>query len=171
MVVSEDCHGTALHKGLEIAHGSELRTLNIFTTAFASNTTTDYVNNNTKSNILPITSYSDRTSPYVVRLLHNIAAFFYLAYCSQNRTTGTHPQTFSKYSWPQLRGPKTARAQWYLATVVLDRDFWSLFLLAVRKNMEKVIANSTLLLWKSRELHRRRSTTWLAKETTVVMSS
>ena len=44
MVVSEDCHGTALHKSLEIAHGSELRTLNIFTSAFASNTTTDYVN-------------------------------------------------------------------------------------------------------------------------------
>ena len=44
MVVSEDCHETALHKGLEIAHGSELRTLNIFTSAFASNTTTDYVN-------------------------------------------------------------------------------------------------------------------------------
>ena len=44
MVVSEDCHGTALHKGLEIGHGSELRTLNIFTLAFASNTTTDYVN-------------------------------------------------------------------------------------------------------------------------------
>ena len=30
MVVSEDCHGTALHKGLEIAHGSELRTLYIY---------------------------------------------------------------------------------------------------------------------------------------------
>ena len=45
MVVSEDCHETALHKGLEIAHGSELRTLNIFTSAFASNTTTEYVNN------------------------------------------------------------------------------------------------------------------------------
>ena len=44
MVVSEDCHGTALQKSLEIAHGSELRTLNIFTSAFASNTTTDYVN-------------------------------------------------------------------------------------------------------------------------------
>ena len=44
MVVSEDCHGTALHKGLEIAHGSELRTVHIFTSAFASNTTTDYVN-------------------------------------------------------------------------------------------------------------------------------
>ena len=43
MVVSEDCHGTALQKSLEIAHGSELRTLNIFTSAFASNTTTDYV--------------------------------------------------------------------------------------------------------------------------------
>ena len=44
MVVSEDCHGTALHKGLEIAHGSELRTLKLITSAFASNTTTDYVN-------------------------------------------------------------------------------------------------------------------------------
>ena len=44
MAGSEDCHGTALHRGLEIAHGSELRTLNIFTSAFSSNTTTDYVN-------------------------------------------------------------------------------------------------------------------------------
>ena len=45
MVVSEDCHGTALHKGLETAYDSELRTLNIIDSAFASNITTDYVNN------------------------------------------------------------------------------------------------------------------------------
>ena len=60
MVVSEDFHGTALHKGIEIAHGSELRTLNIFTSAFASNTTTDYVNRLTAAR--PPTDAQDMTS-------------------------------------------------------------------------------------------------------------
>ena len=60
MVVWEDCHGTALHKGLEIAHGSELRTVNIFTSAFASNTTTDYVNRLTAAR--PPTDAHDMTS-------------------------------------------------------------------------------------------------------------
>ena len=60
MVVSEDCHGTALQKSLEIAHGSELRTLNIFTSAFASNTTTDYVNRLTATR--PPTDAQDMTS-------------------------------------------------------------------------------------------------------------
>ena len=64
MVVSEDCHGTALHKGLEIAHGSELRSLNIFTSAFASNTTTDYVNSITWSIVVP-----DQFSKSYVRYL------------------------------------------------------------------------------------------------------
>ena len=50
MVVSEDCHRTALYKGLEIAH----------TSAFASNTTTDDVNRLTAAR--PPTDAQDMTS-------------------------------------------------------------------------------------------------------------
>ena len=72
MVVSEDCHGTALHKGLETAYDSELRTLNIFTSAFASNTTTDYVNRLTAAR--PPTEAQDMTSKRAEVLLAGITS-------------------------------------------------------------------------------------------------